>query len=71
MLIYFSPGCRVIERILILKLEEEENITLLLLLPAVFAETTDLWSASGFCCCLVVGDLQAVQFSAIPNQHSR
>jgi hypothetical protein len=41
------------------KLEEEGNITLLLLLPKLFAETTVLDSASGLGCLLVVGDLQA------------
>jgi hypothetical protein len=47
-------------RVLFFKLEEEENITLLLLLPANFAETTVFGLASGLSCILVVATAQAV-----------
>jgi hypothetical protein len=46
---------------LIFKLEEEEKLTLLLLLPRLFAETAVLGSALGTGCWLVVGVTQAIQ----------
>jgi hypothetical protein len=42
------------------KLEEEENTTLLLHLPKLFAETTVFCSAFGLRCWLVVAFAQAV-----------
>jgi hypothetical protein len=44
---------------LIFKLEEEEKLTLLLLLPESFAETAVSGSTSGMRCLLVVGFAQA------------
>jgi hypothetical protein len=54
--------------VLIFKLEEEENF-LLLLLPALFAETAVFDSTSRRRCWLVVGIAQAVLFQALGSTY--
>jgi hypothetical protein len=50
---------------LIFKLEEEVNMALLLLLPALFAETTVFGSASWMRCRVVVETSQAAVFGKV------